>query len=53
MPSYDFKCPKCNKVIEINRSSTKTEPIICEECKVEMERQYFALRSSQIRVKPW
>lgn len=41
MPTYEFRCPKCSKTIELVRSiNDETLPLCCEqECgAIEMER---------------
>ena len=37
MPIYEYKCSKCEKIIELFIfNKEKDEPPICEECKEEM-----------------
>jgi putative FmdB family regulatory protein len=54
MPTYDYKCPKCGATKEVIKhyQECKSEEI-CQECHIAMTRLYNALRSDQIRVRPW
>ena len=47
MPYYDYVCPKCNKMIEIERRMTETPEVKCPDCNALM----FHLLGSGIRVK--
>lgn len=41
MPNYDYKCPKCSKVIEVSFGVHEVRrEIVCESCKVTMTKQY-------------
>ena len=39
MPLYEYQCPKCKKIVELQQKiNEKIAPICCEEdCNVEME----------------
>lgn len=39
MPTYDFKCPKCEKVKEISISYSARTPK-CDDCGKEMKKMY-------------
>ncbi len=39
MPRYDYKCPKCDQVEEIQHSIHKNPKYKCSNCKTRMERQ--------------
>lgn len=32
MPTYDYRCEKCNKVVEVIHSIHKEDPTLCEVC---------------------
>jgi len=38
MPTYDYRCVKCNKVIEIFHSMTDESKRYCKICKGELHR---------------
>lgn len=39
MPTYNFKCPKCNHMQSIIHSIKEDHPkVVCEKCKTEMKR---------------
>jgi putative FmdB family regulatory protein len=40
VPIYNYKCPKCDKKVEVFTQSISEEKPKCEECGVEMERDY-------------
>ena len=37
MPVYDYKCKKCNNIIEVSHSMKDSPEILCEECGAKME----------------
>lgn len=39
MPTYEYKCPECDKIEEARHSMRVHEIIICEDCDMIMERQ--------------
>lgn len=38
MPSYDYKCPKCEGVFEVTRGIRETGDVACPECDVAARR---------------
>jgi len=52
MPIYEYRCPKCKKIVELQQSiKEKVAPLCCEEdCNIEMEplisMTSFALKGS-------
>lgn len=40
MPKYDYKCDKCNSVIEITRSFDEDSSPMCTSCNSTMVRQW-------------
>lgn len=38
MPTYDYRCPKCEKIIERFHGMSETPNVICEKCEVIMVR---------------
>jgi putative FmdB family regulatory protein len=40
MPAYDFKCKKCDVVIEVKRASSDASPVPCPECGDEMKQVF-------------
>jgi len=38
MPRYDYKCPECEKEVEVEHSITEAPELICDECSVQMKR---------------
>lgn len=41
MPTYDFRCPRCDEVFEVRRSFTEEGPVFCRRCGAEA-RQVFS-----------
>ena len=49
MPIYEYKCPKCGKVIEVKKSySDKSYRPVCDVCNTLTDRKYS---SAEICVK--
>jgi putative FmdB family regulatory protein len=42
MPFYDYKCPKCCDLLEIEKSMTDASRPVCPKCKIEMQRIFYA-----------
>ncbi|MCE5191639.1 MAG: FmdB family transcriptional regulator [Actinomycetia bacterium] len=40
MPAYDYKCPSCDCVFEVNRGIQQTGPIACPTCGIEAKRVF-------------
>jgi putative FmdB family regulatory protein len=40
MPSYDYKCPSCECVFEVNRGIRETGAVACPECDTEAKRLF-------------
>jgi putative FmdB family regulatory protein len=40
MPAYDFKCPKCDAVFEVNRAFGDHGAVSCPECDVQAKRLF-------------
>ncbi len=40
MPAYDYRCPTCDCVFEVNRSIRETGPVSCPECGTEAKRLF-------------
>ncbi|MDO8949754.1 MAG: zinc ribbon domain-containing protein [Actinomycetota bacterium] len=40
MPAYDYKCPTCDDVFEVNRSFGDTSSVVCPVCEVEAKRLF-------------
>ncbi len=40
MPTYEFKCPKCNEIEELVTSVYSNHSVWCVDCEVEMEKQF-------------
>ena len=38
MPLYDFKCPKCNKIVEELVYPGEEKNFYCKDCKTKMEK---------------
>ena len=39
MATYDYKCPKCNVVIEIRHEMSCEDDFLCTECETKLEKQ--------------
>lgn len=55
MPTYEFRCPKCAKVVEINRSMKDESPVYCcdENCgTIEMVQQ-ISRSNFQLKGSGW
>lgn len=39
MPTYDYKCPQCEEIVEIMHSMSCEDEFLCSECQVAMEKQ--------------
>lgn len=47
MPTYEYKCPKCEKVITVTRSIHDEDPgYTCEDCNEKMPQQIGSLSLS-------
>lgn len=42
MPTYDYKCPKCEKMSEIFHKMSDGLPVYCPECYDKMVKQFNA-----------
>jgi putative FmdB family regulatory protein len=40
MPTYEFKCPKCNEIEELITSVYSNHSVWCVDCEVAMEKQF-------------
>lgn len=40
MPTYEYKCPKCKKVIEVIQSINCEWGVLCADCKIEMTKGF-------------
>ena len=40
MPSYDYVCPECKQVIEIEKSMDSTEDFQCPKCNTKLTRVF-------------
>lgn len=40
MPVYDFSCPGCGTLIEVCRSMSSNDPVVCSGCGEQMKRVY-------------
>lgn len=41
MPSYEYKCPECDKRLVVTRSVNETDPgYECETCKITLTKVY-------------
>lgn len=40
MPTYEYKCPDCKKILELFHPITGTLDMICEDCEVVMTKGF-------------
>lgn len=40
MPAYDYKCPSCDCVFEVNRGIRETGPVSCPTCGAEAKKLF-------------
>jgi len=40
MPTFDYKCMKCDSVVEMHISSSATDTIYCTSCQGVMTKKY-------------
>lgn len=38
MPTYDYKCPKCNDTVELIHAINLPRVIVCPDCNVQMNK---------------
>lgn len=43
MPRYDYECPKCEEIIEVEHAIDSGVEILCGKCKTEMVRLLSAV----------
>lgn len=44
MPTYDYKCGSCSKVMEVIHRMSETPEVECPDCKSTMEKQFSPTR---------
>lgn len=55
MPTYEFRCPKCGKVVELNRRMDDDSPVLCceENCGTIEMVQVISKSSFQLKGVGW
>lgn len=54
MPLFDFKCIKCNEVVELNKKINEPDPLKCPKCgKNALERTWTKAPGVEYKGKGW